>query len=153
MKRLDEGGVALERVAALELEDHRLEPAPRVCYEEVVRTAISSRSYQPSGCSVLLSAGILRASFRESLSEPAPLVPGETYVLDVELSDVGHVARPGHRLRLTVTSGLFPYYHPNPNTGEPYGAETRRVVAIQTIRHGGDHPSALSLFVRGGEPA
>src|SRR5207245_11576543 len=109
-------------VAALELEDHRLEPAPRVCYEEVVRTAIDVASVGGS----YMGAGILRASFRESLSESAPLVPGETYVLHVELSDVGHVARPGHRLRLTLTSGLFPYYHPTPNTGEPYGAETRR---------------------------
>ena len=45
------------------------------------------------------------------------------------------------------------HYHPNPNSGEPYGAETRRAVAIQTIRHGGDHPSALALPVRQAEPA
>ena len=140
MKRLDEGGVALERVAALELEDHRLEPVPRVCYEEVVRTAIDVASV---GGSYMTWVQWTAAARR-----PPHLVPGETYVLDVELSDVGHVARPGHRLRLTLTSGLFPYYHPNPNAGEPYGAETRRVVAIQTIRHSGDHPSALSLFVR-----
>jgi putative CocE/NonD family hydrolase len=101
----------------------------------------------PDGRSVLLSFGIRRASFRESLTDPTLLSPHEIYALDLELSDVAHVVRAGHRLRLTVTSCLFPYYHPNPNTGEPLGAETRRQIAIQTIHHGPEHPSHLALFV------
>ena len=83
----------------------------------------------------------------ESLTDPTLLSPQEIYALDVELSDVAHVVRAGHRLRLTVTSCLFPYYHPNANTGEPIGAETRRQIAIQTIHHGQEHPSHLALFV------
>jgi hypothetical protein len=100
----------------------------------------------PDGRSVLLSSGIRRASFRESVTDPTPLSPQGIYALDVELADLAHVVRAGHRLRLTVTSCLFPYYHPNPNTGEPLGAETRRQIAIQTIHHGPEHPSHLALF-------
>jgi len=101
----------------------------------------------PDGRSVLLSFGIQRASFRESLTEPALLSPGVVCAIDVELADVAHVVPAGHRLRATVTSCLFPYYHPNPNTGEPIGAETQRQIATQTIYHGPEHPSRLALFV------
>jgi uncharacterized protein len=104
----------------------------------------------PDGRSVLLSSGIRRASFRESLTDPRPLSPQGTYALDVERADVALVVPVGHRLRLTVTSCLFPYYHPNPNTGEPLGAETRRQIAIQTIHHGPEHPSHLAIFVLAG---
>jgi putative CocE/NonD family hydrolase len=104
----------------------------------------------PDGRAVLLSFGIRRASFRESLTAPTLLSPLGIYALDVELADVAHVVRAGHRLRLTVTSCLFPYYHPNPNTGEPLGGETRRQIATQTIHHGPGHPSHLALFVRAG---
>jgi uncharacterized protein len=102
------------------------------------------------GRAIFLSHGILRASFRESLSDPTPLVPGERYELTIEMADLGHVVLPGHRLRVIVTSCLFPYYHPNPNTGARYGEERvgDAIVAEQTIYAGPDAPSHLTVFVR-----
>jgi putative CocE/NonD family hydrolase len=106
----------------------------------------------PDGRGIFLSHGILRASFRASLTEPTPLVPGECYVLPIELADLGHVVLPGHRLRVIVTSCLFPYYHPNPNTGAGYGEERAgdTVVAVQTIYAGPEEPSHLTVLVRHG---
>lgn len=106
---------------------------------------------EPSGRSILVSQGIHRASFRGSLTDPTPLVPGECYPLDVELADLGHVFQPGHRLRLIVSSCLFPYYHPNPNTGASYGEEGagEYAIATQTVFASTDRPSRLKLFVRG----
>ena len=106
----------------------------------------------PDGRAVFLSHGILRASFRESLTKPKPLVPGERYVLPIEMADLGHVVLPGHRLRVIVTSCLFPYYHPNPNTGASYGEERAgdAVVATQTVFAVPNEPSQLTVFVRQG---
>jgi putative CocE/NonD family hydrolase len=99
---------------------------------------------------IFVSHGILRASFRESVSNPTPLVPGERYSLPIEMADLGHVFLPGHRLRLIVTSCLFPYYHPNPNTGASYGEEGEGdyTVASQTVYSGSAQPSRLTFFVR-----
>lgn len=101
----------------------------------------------PDGQAILVSQGILRASFRESLSDPTPLIPGKRYQLDIELSDLGHAFLPGHRLQLIVCSCLFPYYHPNPNTGALYGDEGDRawIVATQTVFSGGTAGSQLTL--------
>ncbi|MBA2595631.1 MAG: CocE/NonD family hydrolase [Chloroflexia bacterium] len=104
----------------------------------------------PDGRAIFVSHGILRASFRESLSNPTPLVPGERYSLPIEMADLGHVFLPGHRLRLIVTSCLFPYYHPNPNTGASYGEEREGdyAVASQTVFSNPTRPSCLTFFVR-----
>jgi uncharacterized protein len=104
----------------------------------------------PDGKAIFLSHGILRASFRESLSNPTPLVPGERYSLPIELADLGHVFRPGHQIRLIVTSCLFPYYHPNPNTGASYGEEREGEyeVASQTVLSDPAQPSHLTFYVR-----
>ena len=108
----------------------------------------------PDGRAIFLSHGILRASFRESLSNPTPLVPGERYSLPIELAELGHVVLPGHRLRVIVTSCLFPYYHPNPNTGASYGEEGDGdfVVASQTVYADPVQPSRLTVFVRRQHP-
>ena len=104
----------------------------------------------PDGRAIFISHGIMRASFRESLSNPTPLVPGERYSLAIEMADLGHVVLPGHRLRLIITSCLFPYYHPNPNTGASYGEEGEGdyKVASQTIYSDSEQPSRLAFFVR-----
>jgi len=104
----------------------------------------------PMGTATLLSHGILRASFRESLSNPTPLARDKIHELTIELADIAHVVLPGHRLRLLVLSSLFPYYHPNPNTGDLYGDETenRRVVANQIVWSGEVHPSRLEFLLK-----
>ncbi len=112
--------------------------------------AVVLADVDPAGRSVLISHGILRAPFRASLSDPTPLVPGQRYELPIELADLGHVIQPGHRLRLIVASALFPYYHPNPNTGASLGEEGdgEYAVATQTLFTGAATPSRLLLFVR-----
>jgi putative CocE/NonD family hydrolase len=112
--------------------------------------AVVLADVDPTGRSIFISHGILRAPFRASLSDPTPLIPGERYELPIELADLGHVVLPGHRLRLTVTSCLFPYYHPNPNTGASYGDEGdgEYAIASQTLFTGPECPSRLVLFVR-----
>ena len=47
-----------------------------------------------------------------------------------------------------MSSSFFPYYLPNPGTGEDnVGLQTRRVRAKQTVLHDAMHPSHVMLPV------
>jgi putative CocE/NonD family hydrolase len=107
----------------------------------------------PDGTSVLISHGIMRASYRNSLGSPSLLKPHLPEQFRIEMADVAHVLAPGHALRLLVCSCLFPYYHPNPNTGAGYGEEIDGdyAAARQTVLSGGDLASQISLYVRTAE--
>jgi uncharacterized protein len=104
----------------------------------------------PDGRSLRVTQGCLRAACRDSLNEPAPLVPGQTYRFDVELWPTHHVFLPGHRIRLTVTSSDFPWFARNLNRYGPVRAQAEPRVAVNTVRHGGAYPSRLVLPVDGG---
>jgi putative CocE/NonD family hydrolase len=102
---------------------------------------------RPDGYAHPVSEGILRARFRDSHSEPAPLTPGQVYRLTVELYAVSHVVPAGHRLRVHVTSSDFPQWDANPNTGEPFGTSATAVPADQLVFHDARRPSHITLPV------
>ena len=101
------------------------------------------------GVSTNLKEGILRARFRDSLAEPAPLVPDAVYRLRIDLGPVGVRLEPGVRLRLDVSSSDFPQWDRNLNTGGPLYTEpaTAAVVATQAVFHDSTRPSRLLLPV------
>jgi len=74
----------------------------------------------PRGSSVVVSTGVVRARFEDRHKD-----------LTIDLDLVAHVFRPGHRLRLSVTSSLFPLYDRNLNTGDPIGEGQPRVATNQ----------------------
>src|SRR5438552_16154540 len=102
-----------------------------------------------SGRAIFLTDGILRARYRNSLAEPEPLTPGEPYELSLDLSITSNVFRPGHRIRLEVSSSNFPRYDRNSNTGGVIAEESASevTVAVNRVRHGPAHPSRLILPV------
>lgn len=65
----------------------------------------------------------------------------------VRLWPTAYRFRPGHRLRVQVSSGSFPRFARNPGTGEPLGTATRLVAADQEIFHDPAHPSGVTLPV------
>jgi putative CocE/NonD family hydrolase len=101
--------------------------------------------------------GIVRTRYRESTRSVAPpLEPGVPLRLDIDLWDVAHTFRAGHRLRLEVSSSNFPRFDRNLNTGGlsrgvPFGSESLEDarVATQTVLHDAEHASALVLPVVG----
>lgn len=105
----------------------------------------------PDGNSTNLQEGIVRARFRESRSEPKPLVPGEVYEYRISLGPVGVRVPAGHRLRLDVSSSDFPQWDRNLNTGGPLGAEglSAAVIATQAVLHDRLHPTRVTLPVVG----
>jgi putative CocE/NonD family hydrolase len=72
--------------------------------------------------------------------------------VDVRLWPTAYRFRPGHRIRVQVSSGAFPRYARNPGTGEPRATATRLLSADQSVYHDPARPSAIILPLRAGEP-
>jgi hypothetical protein len=101
----------------------------------------------PDGTAINLSNGIQRASFRESLEHPTPVVPGEVYKYEINVWPTSNRFLKGHKIRLEISSSDYPQFAPNPNTGAAFGTTSETRPATQTILHDADHPSALILPV------
>jgi putative CocE/NonD family hydrolase len=103
----------------------------------------------PDGGAIILCEGIQRARYRESLSEPELMNPGEVYEVAIDLAATSNVFLPGHRIRLEVSSSNFPRYDRNTNTGgdDPHVAEQDMGAAVNHVHHGPAHPSRLVLPV------
>ena len=86
----------------------------------------------PDGRSMSVCDGILRARYRESLTSPTLLTPGEVYRFEIDLWSTAQVFKAGHRVRVHVTSSDFPRYDRNLNTGGPFGTESHSNVAVNT---------------------
>lgn len=110
----------------------------------------------PDGRAVLLCDGVMRARCRDpkkggafSAAALSEIEPGKVYEYALAFwRGTGNVFRKGHRIRVEVSSSYFPYYLPNPGTGEDnVGLQTRRMVAKQKVLHDAKHPSHIVLPV------
>jgi uncharacterized protein len=62
----------------------------------------------PDGTSQLVTRGLLNLTHRSSGEHPAPLVPGETYEVALELEVTSWIFEPGHRVRLDLAGSDWP---------------------------------------------
>jgi uncharacterized protein len=106
----------------------------------------------PEGRSTNIQEGIVRARYRESLTQPTPITPDEVYEYKIDLGPTAYVFKAGSRIRVQVSSSDFPQWDRNHNTGGPLGAEgaTQALVATQIVLHDANHPSRLTLPVVSG---
>lgn len=98
-----------------------------------------------TGYARFLTDGIVRARFRNSLEKPESIVPGKVYKYSIDLWATSNLFKPGHRIRLYVSSSNFPRFERNLNTGEPARGSERMVIAKQTLYHDAERRSALIL--------
>jgi len=68
----------------------------------------------PDGASRRVSYGVLNLTHRDSHAEPSALTPGRFYRVRLKLNDCGYVFRPGHRVRLALSSAYWPLVWPAP---------------------------------------
>ena len=101
----------------------------------------------PDGKAYNMAEGILRARYREGLSNPMLLEPGKVYKFEIDLVGTSVAFQRGHRIRVDITSSHFPQYDRNPNTGEPFGTSGKPKAAHQTIYHSGVRSSHIVLPV------
>ncbi|WP_278374182.1 CocE/NonD family hydrolase [Sphingobium xenophagum] len=101
----------------------------------------------PDGRAMVLSEGILRMRYRNSLAEPDFMSPGEIYEVTIDVGVTSNVFLPGHRLRIEISSSNFPRYDRNSNTGGEISREHEAdmVVAINRVHRGPEYPSRLIL--------
>ncbi len=100
---------------------------------------------RPDGYAQNIVEGVMRARFRESLTSPTLITPGQVYEYAIDLWATSHVFKAGHQLRLEVSSSNFPRYDRNPNTGHDFGVDAELQTARQTIFHDHRYPSHLIL--------
>jgi putative CocE/NonD family hydrolase len=91
--------------------------------------------------------GIARARYREGLPKPVFMEPGTVYRVEVNLKSIAYHFKPGHRIRVHLSSSNFPQYERNTNTGGNIYDEATVVVARNLVHFGPDRPSALVLPV------
>jgi putative CocE/NonD family hydrolase len=101
----------------------------------------------PNGQAIMITQGIVRARFRESLEHPTPIEPGTVHDYRIALWETSNTFKAGHRIRVEVSSSNFPQFDRNLNSGEELATGTNVVVAHQTIRHDRAHPSRIVLPV------
>jgi uncharacterized protein len=101
----------------------------------------------PDGLSTNLQEGIVRARYRDSLTEPTQLEPEKTYRYRIELGPVGVRVAAGNRIRVQISSSDFPQWDRNLNTGSALGSEglSAAIVATQVVFHNAEHPSHIVL--------
>ena len=102
---------------------------------------------RPDGYAQNIADGILRARYRDSLSQPTLLRPDEPYEFRIDLWATSHVFLPGHRLRVEVTSSNFPRFDRNLNTGGDQATGTQFQTAQQTVLHNKKFQSHIVLPV------
>ena len=101
----------------------------------------------PDGHAERVQDGVARARFRQGYDREVLLTPGRTEKYDIDLWFTSRVFAPGHRLRVTVSSALFPKYDRNLNTGGNNERDTEFLVAHQRLLHDAEHPSHVTLPV------
>jgi X-Pro dipeptidyl-peptidase len=107
-------------------------PADNACYKQTAKNVITADSER-------VSKGVMDALNRNSLTEPEPLVPGQSYDFRLPLLPVDHVFPAGHRLGLVVV-GSYRDYSSIPD-------QTRAHITVTT------KTSSLNLPVVGGRTA
>jgi putative CocE/NonD family hydrolase len=100
-----------------------------------------------NGCARNLTDGIIRARYRDSMSNPTLLEPGRPYCYDIDLWATSNVFKAGHRIRLEISSSNFPRFDRNTNTGNIIAEDTELRPALQTIFHDGQQASYISLAI------
>jgi uncharacterized protein len=101
----------------------------------------------PDGKAYNLCDGIIRARWRTDRTKPELIKPGESYRYEIDLWVTSNLFQPGHRIRVEISSSNFPRFDRNPNSGLPFGSDTKLQSATQTVFHGAERASHILLPV------
>ncbi len=118
-------GLPLEIVGPVQLLLHVSSTAPDTDFTATLADV------GPDGRAFNVVDGVARARYRTSRTSPSLLEPGKIYELPIELGGTAHVFRRGHRVRVLVTSGSFPRYERNPQTGALPAESARPAAGFQ----------------------
>ncbi|QJD81211.1 CocE/NonD family hydrolase [Spirosoma rhododendri] len=105
------------------------------------------KGVQLAGYQRLVRAEVIRGRFRNSFEKPEAFAPNQPTEVKVQLPDVMHTFRKGHRLMVQVQSSWFPLVDRNPQQFINIGTANDSDYKKATIRlyHDATHPSAIQM--------
>lgn len=115
-----------------------------------VYPAFDHQSLSMSGYQLPVAMEVFRGRFQKSFSKPQPLVPNKPAEFVIDLHDINHTFKKGHRLMIQVQSTWFPLIDRNPQKFVPniFEAEkTDYIKATQWVYFSAQYPTYLELPV------
>ena len=112
-------------------------------------TAGTPKDITMAGYQRLVRAEIMRGKFRNNYENPEPFVPGKISEVKINLNDVCHTFKKGHKIMVQVQSSWFPLADRNPQKFMRIPDADEKDFQKATIRiyHDGDHASKIILPV------
>ena len=101
----------------------------------------------PDGRAMLVTDGVIRARYRDSMTQPEFLVPGQIYAFDIDLNRTAQVFGKGHRIMVLVSSSNYRRYEPAKNTQDDIWGSQPAVTAVNSLYADARYPSGLLLPV------
>jgi len=102
----------------------------------------------PDGRAFNLIENIQRMRYRDGYDKPEVwMQPGHVYKVTFQPMEFSNYFKPGHRLRLEISSSNFPRFDRNLNTGGRNYDEASGVLADNAVFHDKLHPSAITITV------
>ncbi len=101
----------------------------------------------PDGREMLVTIGVLRARYRQGLTAPALVAPGDVVEYRLACRPTHYTFAIGHRVGIAIASAAFPHIERHSNTAEfPYRARVSEFVeATQQVHRSAAHPSRVIL--------
>jgi uncharacterized protein len=111
---------------------------------------IDTKSLVMSGYQLPVAMEVFRGRFRKSFSNPSPLVPNKPEEFIIDLHNINHTFKKGHRIMIQVQSTWFPVIDRNPQKYVPNifeAKETDFIKAEHRIYCNGFYPTYVELPV------
>jgi len=112
----------------------------------------NSADVKLGGYHQLVRGDVFRGRFRNSPEKPEPFEPGKPAKIEMNIPDVYHCFRRGHRIMIHVQSTWFPLVDRNPQTFVPNIAHAKPEdfkKATQRVYRGTERGSSLTVHVLG----
>ena len=101
----------------------------------------------PDGTQALVLDYAVIVRYWQGPDKPAPLEPGRTYQLTIDLWSTALVFNKRHQIAVHITSSNSPRYEVHPNSFEPVNSYDDTPVAHQVVHIRGTHASYVVLPV------
>lgn len=72
-----------------------------------------------NGYQQMVRCGYIRGRYRDDFSHPKPFIPNTPTDVHVELLDINHTFKKGHKIMVQIQSSLFPLFDRNPQKYVP----------------------------------
>lgn len=103
-----------------------------------------------AGYQMMVRSEVIRGRFRNSNEKPEPFVPGEVTRVPLELQDVVHTFKKGHRIMFQVQCTWFPLVDRNPQkyVDNIFKADDKDFIkATQRVYHSAEQASAVQVGI------